>query len=71
METIITGILQELRDIYENNDIETIIITSNLDYLVNGINQTGNLKVSDDSLNLFMFYKQAFKSIIAEKMRVK
>ena len=70
-ETIINGILQELIDIYENNDIETIIITSNLDYLVNGINQTGNLKVSDDSLNLFMFYKQAFKSIIAEKMRVK
>lgn len=67
-ETIINGILQELIDVYENDDIETIRITSNLEYLVNGINEKGDLKVSDNSLNLFMFYKQAFKSILAEKV---
>lgn len=66
-ETIFNGILYELKAIYENDDIETIRITSPLDYLVRGINEEENIKVSDSSLNLFMFYKQAFKSIIAEK----
>lgn len=67
-ETIINGILEELRDIYQNDDIETIRITSPLDYLVKGINEVENIKVCDNSINLFMFYKQAFKSIIAEKV---
>lgn len=67
-ETILNGIIEELIQIYENDDIETILITSPLDYLVKGINEKENLNVTDDSLGLFMFYKQAFKSIIAEKV---
>lgn len=62
-----TALYRKLKDIYLNEDIETIKIKSKLDYLVNGINEVSKINVSDQSCNLFYFYKQAFAKVKAEK----
>lgn len=60
-ETIMYGLYKKIKDIYEHEDVESILLTSNIDRLISGLNGTGNLNDCRESLNLFNFYKQAYK----------
>lgn len=65
-ETIMTGLYNELKNIYINDDIETILIKSKMPYVVNAINESGKFNSDVEILNKFSFYKQAYKNVKAQ-----
>ena len=67
-ETIFFGLYRIIKELYEKKDIQTIVFKTNLEYVINAINELNKCKDSE-SINLFYFYKQAFIKFETQKNR--
>lgn len=67
-KAVFSAFAKVLKDSLGNEEIESIEIKSKQDYIVNAINETGNLDSGLNELRLFKFYTLGFKKVKGVKI---